>query len=151
MYNYKMVIRFTSEGLEKIKREYSELLSSRPAAVLDLKQAREKGDLSENGHYKAARAKLSSVDHKLRRFKDTIRKARVVTASNSDHIGIGSVVTLSNGEKYEIVGDLEANPREGKISLLSPLGRALEGKSAGDKIIIRIPSGHKFLSITTVA
>lgn len=138
--------RFTKEGFEKIKREYEELLKSRPDAVMHLKKAREMGDLSENGYYKASRAKLSFIDHRLFQLKVFIKQAVVVDDAQGKSAGIGCKVTLSDGDKeisYSLVGDLEANPKEGKISLLSPLGRAIEGKVDGDIVEFKPPSGVK--------
>jgi len=137
-------IRFTKEGFEDTKLEYETLLKSRPAAVLDLKKARDMGDLSENGYYKAARMKLSSIDHRLFRLKLAIKQAVIIDNPQRTGAGIGKSVSLFDGGKeivYMIVGDLEANPREGKISLLSPLGRAIEGKQVGEKIEFSSPSG----------
>ena len=137
-------IRFTKEGYENLKQEYDELLEKRPSAVDDLKKARELGDLSENGYYRAARAKLSWVDARLRRLTGILNSAMVVMDFGSSVIGIGHTITVSDGKKellYHIVGDLEANPKEDKISLLSPIGRALAGKHVGDEVTIVIPAG----------
>lgn len=155
MYN-KVVkqIRFTKKGYEKLKKEYENLLKERPSAVLDLKKAREMGDLSENGYYKAARAKLSEIDRNLRKILFELKSAVVIAESNKNSIDIGSTVKLSTGKKeiiYYVVGDLEANPRLFKISLLSPLGKALENKKIGDTIKINTPSGrvsYKILDIS---
>ena len=145
MYNKVMKnIRFTKKGFETLKKTYEDLKGSRPAAVLDLKKAREMGDLSENGYYKAARAKLSEIDRNLRKFLIELKSADVVESSESNKVGIGRTVKLSDGKKeiiFQIVGDLEADPRQGKISLLSPLGQALERKKVGDRGEIITPSG----------
>ncbi len=137
-------VRFTKEGYAKLKKEYEELLQSRPAAVEDLKKARDMGDLSENGYYKASRSKLSFIDARLRKFSLDIKYALIVDTKSSDTIGIGSTVTLANGKgerEYHIVGDLEANPSEGKLSLLSPLGKAIAGKQKGAEVEIITPNG----------
>lgn len=155
MYN-KVVrrIRFTRKGYEKLKKEYENLLKERPAAVLDLKKAREMGDLSENGYYKASRAKLSEIDRNTRKILLNLKRALVVDDSKRDYAGIGSTIRLSDGRKemiYYIVGDLEADPDLGKISLLSPIGRAIENKKAGDAIKVYTPSGkinYKILAIS---
>lgn len=136
--------RFTREGYEKIKQDYEKLLESRPDAVADLKKARELGDLSENGYYKAARMKLSSVDNRLFQLKLAIKQAVIIDNRQRTGVGIGKSITLFDGVNeiiYKIVGDLEANLREGKISLLSPLGRAIEGKEVGEKVEFKSPSG----------
>ncbi|MFS6706523.1 transcription elongation factor GreA, partial [Staphylococcus aureus] len=74
-------IRFTKEGYAKLKKDRADLLKSRPEAVQDLKKARDMGDLSENGYYKAARSKLSSIDHNLDRMKVFLKQAYVINSS----------------------------------------------------------------------
>lgn len=139
-------IRFTKDGLEKLKKERSELKASRPAAVEDLKKARDMGDLSENGYYKAAKQKLSGIDYRLRTMDFQIKQAEVIN---------NMIVTLQNGDKtvtYTIVGDLEANPSMGSISHKSPIGRAVEGRKKGEAIEILTPSGkikYKILELTS--
>lgn len=138
--------RFTKEGFEKLKKDYKELLQSRPEAVAHLKKAREMGDLSENGYYKASRAKLSSIDHRLFQMKLWLKQAVIIGEKDNDSAGIGKKITLLDGQKeliFTLVGDLEANPKEGKISLLSPLGKAIEGKKQGETIEFNSPSGVK--------
>ena len=137
-------IRFTKEGFEKTKQEYENLLQQRPAVVEDLKQAREMGDLKENGYYQASRQKLSYIDGRLFRLQMDMKYAVIIEAPAGNGVSIGSKVTLTDGEKeitYHIVGDFEANPAEGKISLLSPIGKALEGKKAQEKIHLELPKG----------
>jgi transcription elongation factor GreA len=143
-------IRFTKEGLEKLKQKRETLLNQRPAAVEDLKKSRELGDLSENGYYKSSRARLSFIDGQLFRLKRQIQYAIVVEEQKSTTVTIGSIVTLSNKKTYMIVGDLEANPSEGKISLLSPLGRALHKKILGEKIYLTTPKGNVTYCITAL-
>src|SRR5437773_5946825 len=109
-------IRFTKEGFEKLKQEYADLLKQRPAVVLDLKTAREMGDLSENGYYKASRAKLSFIDGQIFRLDMQIKHAIVIEENTGNGVSIGSSVTLSDGENertYTIVGDMEADPSNG--------------------------------------
>ena len=147
-------IRFTKKGFDALKKAYEDLKNSRPSAVLDLKRARDMGDLSENGYYKAAKFKLTDIDRNLRKFLFELKSADVVKESNLDQVGIGRTVKLSDGAKesvFQIVGDLEADPTQKKISLLSPLGQALEGKKAGDKAEITTPKGkfsYKIIKIS---
>lgn len=151
IYNKTMKkIRFTKEGYQKCKQDYEDLLKSRPDAVAHLKKSRELGDLSENGYYKASRAKLSSIDHQLLRLKISLKQAMIVENPLEKGASIGCTVILiddKNEYTYNIVGDLEANPAEGKISLLSPLGKAIEGKKQGDKIEFMSPRGLKIYTI----
>ncbi len=148
-------IRFTKEGFAKIQKDYEEFLAQRPAVVEDLKKAREMGDLSENGYYKASRQKLSFIDGQLFRCKIQMKQAVIVEETNHNSIDIGTTVTLKENNTtliYTIVGDLEANPAEKKISLLSPLGRALEGKKLGDTVALTLPKGkitYTIISITS--
>ena len=137
-------MRFTRAGYTKLQADYEELKRQRPAAVLDLKKARDMGDLSENGYYKAARAKLSSIDHTLRRFSFFLKVAVISDTVDSNNISIGNTITLLSKKTkvvYHIVGDMESDPKNRKISLLSPVGKAIEGKNIGDTITITIPSG----------
>lgn len=148
------MIRFTKSGFEKLKIDLESLMKERPVAVLDLKKAREMGDLSENGYYKAARSKLSSIDHNLRKLSYQIKNASVITNVNKKYVGIGSTVTLEkNGEKvtYQITGDLEANPSEKKISLLSPIGRALENKQVGSEVKIVTPKEKIYFKLIEIS
>ena len=146
-------IRFTREGFEKAKQEYEDLLKQRPSVIDDLQKARELGDLKENGYYQASRQKLSYIDGRLFKLKMDMKYADIIEATKGNSASIGSTVTLSDGEKeliYKIVGDFEANPSEGKISLLSPIGKALEGKNTGEEIHLNLPKGkisYKILSV----
>ncbi|MCL4338714.1 GreA/GreB family elongation factor [Patescibacteria group bacterium] len=147
-------ILFTSSGLEKIKKEKEELLLRRPTAVENLRIAREMGDLSENGAYKAARAELSSLDSRLRHLNYLLCVGRVQTAPIvKGRIGIGSKVKLSDGKKemeYEIVGSFESDPSQGRISHISPLGKSLMGKGQGENVTMQTPDSvvnYKVLQI----
>lgn len=146
-------IRFTKEGFAKMQQEYDELLQQRPAVVEDLKKAREMGDLKENGYYQASRQKLSSIDSRLFRLKMDIKYAVIIEQSAANGASIGNTITLTDGANervFTIVGDFEANPSEGKISLLSPLGRAVDGKKVGDEANLETPRGKITYKITAI-
>lgn len=137
-------MRFTKTGYEKLKEEYAELLAQRPAVVDDLKKAREMGDLKENGYYKASRQKLNALDARLARVSYNLKTAKIVDDEASDTVGIGTIVTLATSDKeviYQFVGDLEADPSEKKLSLLSPIGKAVEGKKVDDIVEVQTPLG----------
>lgn len=147
-------ITFTKEGFKKLERDLERLKKERPAAVKELARAREMGDLSENGLYTAAKARLGSIDSQIFRAEMTIKFAEVVDAGASSTVQIGSKVTVLDGNNeivYQIVGDTEANPKENKITQHSPLGRALIGKIAGNKVKTRLPSGEKELLIKFIS
>lgn len=146
-------IRFTKEGFEKAKQEYENLLAERPAVIEDLQKARELGDLKENGYYQASRQKLSYIDGRLFRLKMDMKYAVIVESSSANGVSIGNTVTLVDGENeriYTIVGDFEANPSEGKISLLSPLGKAVDGKKIGEDVILETPRGKTIFKIRNI-
>lgn len=145
--------RFTKEGYEKLQQEYEELKAQRPAVVLDVQKAREMGDLKENGYYQASKAKLRSIDSSLTRMSYNLKTAKIVEDTGLGSIGIGSTVTLVSDTRemtYTFVGDFEADPAERKLSLLSPIGRAVEGKKEGEKVEIRTPSGNFVYTIKKV-
>lgn len=146
-------ILFTQEGLDKVQKEKAILLEKRKEAVYNLRQAREMGDLSENGAYKAARATLSSIDSRIRHLDYLIRSGRVAPLPYTDEIGISSKVKLFVERKYLdliIVGSFESDPSLGKISHLSPLGKALIGKKVGEKIVLATPVGTSSYQIINV-
>lgn len=146
-------IPFTMEGLEKIKSEYQSIKNSRPDAVETLRKARELGDLSENGLYKAARARLSSIDSNLSRLEMLIKLADVQEKS-SEKAGIGNKVKVKAGEEiieYQIVGDFEADPTIKKISSHSPIGKALFDKRVGEKVIVDLPTKQLTYEIVEIS
>ena len=143
----------TAEGLRGFKAEKESLLVKRKTAVVNLRTAREMGDLSENAAYKVARHELSSIDSRLRYLEGIIRTARVVENTIKDVVNIGSRVKLSgeNGEvEYLLVGGYESDPANGKISHISPLGRALLGKRKGDEVRVLTPKGIVVYMITDI-
>lgn len=146
------LIKFTKQGLEDLKKEYSDLEESRPAALKELVRARELGDLSENGLYTAAKARVRGIDGRLTRISSMIKRAQIYEAPK-DRIGIGSRVTVEQNGKnteYEIVGDIEADPINKKISSNSPIGRALINKKPGDYTEIQTPKGSSLLRIISI-
>ncbi|MBP6913442.1 MAG: transcription elongation factor GreA [Candidatus Levybacteria bacterium] len=147
-------ISFTKEGYQNLLTQLTELKNTRPAAVKELARARELGDLSENGLYTAAKARLSSIDNQIFRAEMTIKFAEVVNESESHGISIGSTVVVDDGNNettYLVVGDTEANPKENKVTQHSPIGRALIGKNLGDSATLILPSGTKKLYIKKVS
>lgn len=134
-------IKFTKEGLDRLKTEYEKLRNLRPEAVRELTRARELGDLSENSLYHAAKARLRSIDNQLRRLSNQIKLAEVVR--------VRKITVEQNGKlvEYQIVGDYEADPSQNKISANSPIGSSLLGKKPGDIVEILTPKGKLMLKI----
>ncbi len=147
-------IPFTREGYQKVLEEKAKLLSERPEAVEHLRKSREMGDLSENGYYKASRARLSFLDSRIRRIERLVRLGRVVESSGTGIVEIGSHVKVSDGinqHEYTVVGGYESDPAQKTISNYSPLGRALMGKKKGDEVHVAAPSGPKIYTIVEIS
>lgn len=146
-------IPFTKDGYEKIKKELEALQSTRPNAVLELQKGREMGDLSENGYYKAARAKLSFLDGRIRYFTRLLKQGRVVETADAVTVQFGSSVTLlRDGVEvtYQITGEYESDPGKGTVSRRSPLGAALLGKRIHDTVSIATPKGTVNYTIVSI-
>lgn len=146
-------ILFTKAGYDALVEEEKKLKQERPNAVSELAKARAMGDLSENGYYKSARFKLSDVDRRLRELKHLIRYAQIKEAVTTEWVDIGCRVTIAsdNGEQtYSLVGGYESNPHEGKISIHSPLGKALSGKRKGEVAVVATPRGSVSYSILQI-
>jgi transcription elongation factor GreA len=140
----------TAEGAEQLKEELQNLKSKeRPKIVLAIKEAREKGDLKENAEYHAAREQQSFVEGKIKDIEAKLSNAQIIdikTIPASNKIIFGSTVTLINIDDdkkvvYKLVGEDEADLKQGKISITSPLSRSLIGKEEGDTIELKMPEG----------
>lgn len=139
----------TQEGYNKKMAELSHLENvERPDVVRAIVEAREKGDLSENAEYDAARERQGLLEAKISELKTLIAGARIIDASkiNTDEVALMNKVTIKNiknGAKmtYTIVGDTEANMREGKISISTPIAKGLLGHKVGDKVEVKVPAG----------
>lgn len=146
-------IQFTQEGLEKVREEHAALTAKRPEAIARLRTAREQGDLSENGAYKAARFEVNNIDGRLRHLNKLLILGQVYEPKNTGIVELGSTVTIYDGSKqhtYTIVGGYESNPLEGKLSTYSPIGKALIGKKVGDIVQITIPKGIVHYTIINI-
>jgi transcription elongation factor GreA len=151
-------IPMTPGGLATLENELRQLKSAeRPAIIRAIAEAREHGDLSENAEYNAARERQSFVEGRITELEDIISRAQVIDASTlTGHvIRFGATVTLAdedNDDKsiYQIVGVHEADIRSGRLSVHSPLGRALIGKQVGDSVEVSTPGGSKSYEIVGV-
>lgn len=147
-------IPFTKEGYQKILDEKAKLLAARPEAVEHLTKSRQMGDLSENGYYKASRARLSFLDARLRRIERLVRLGRIVEPTHRGMVEIGSTVTIkddNNTFTYTVVGGYESDPSKKSISQNSPIGHALMGKKVNDNINVHAPSGIKTYTILNIS
>lgn len=137
-------ILLTSDGLKEKEQELKDLRLQRVAALRDLVTARNMGDLSENGAYKAARFRLSGVDRRMRYLEGVLRRVVVSKKRTDGRIGIGSEVVVQSGENklnLTIVDGHESDFMRGKISLYSPIGKALMGRKEGEKVQVETVKG----------
>ncbi len=150
---------FTKEGLEKLQEELERLKSvDRPAISQQIAEAREKGDLSENAEYDAAKNEQGMLELRISKLEETLSQARIIDESQLDatKVSILSKVELKNLKNnavvsYTLVPENEANIKAGKISVSSPIARGLLGKEAGETVEIQVPAGlmtFKILGIT---
>ena len=153
---YKM----SQERLEELKQELNYMETVREKEVSEqIKEARSFGDLSENSEYDEAKTEQGKLYSKIAEYKDLIEHAEIVDNVDlnlpKDAVTLGSVVVVKDldedfEEKYEIVGSQEANPREGRISDDSPVGKGLIGHRAGEKVTVTVPSGEIHLELISV-
>lgn len=148
----------TSEGLGRLQEELRRLKTvERPAVIRALEEARTHGDLSENAEYHAARERQSFIEGRVAELEDKIRRAEVIDTSKltGKAIKFGATVVLvdeDTDEKvtYVIVGAEESDIGSGKLSIVSPLARALIGKEVGDSVEVPTPRGSKVYEILKV-
>lgn len=138
----------TAEGLEKLKGELAQLIAQRPIISKQIAEARDKGDLSENAEYDAAKEAQGLLELKISKLENTIANARVIDEShiNTEQIQMLNKVKLKNLTnntvvEYTLVGESEANFREGKLAVATPIGKALIGRKKGDVVEVVVPSG----------
>lgn len=152
----KKDILITEEGLEKLRSELQELLTvRRPEVINRIKGAKELGDLSENAEYSAAKEEQSFVEGRIQELEEVIKHAKIADGSTdcNGSIAIGCTVkVLVDGEEdqFELVGPTESDPSRGKISVDSPVGKALLGHKAKDIVSVETPDGkiqYKIISV----
>ncbi len=142
------------QGQAKLVKELADLRAQREPAVIDLNQARSQGDLRENSAYQAARHRLSDIDHRIVKIELMLRNSIVTQKIDNGLVQVGSVVTVKNDHSQmtiTIVGETEADPKERKISVRSPLGKALMDKKKGDAAIVHTPDGETTYTICEVS
>ena len=149
----KKMYQITAEGKIELEAELEQLKARRGEIAEKIAEARDYGDLSENAEYDAAREEQGLVESRVAEIEDILLNAELIKASKKSTIGIGSKVELKNGSKtvsYHVVGPVEANPIEGKISNESPIGIALTGKKEGETVVVTTPKGEIKYSIVAI-
>ncbi len=153
------IIYLTAEGLQKLKDELNHMRSvERPAISAAIAEARDKGDLSENAEYDAAREAQGLLEMRIAKLEQTLTNARVIDESKIDKskVQILSKVTLLNHNThkqmtYTIVAEHEANLREGKLAIGTPIAKALLGRKKGDRVDVEVPAGTIHFEILDIS
>ena len=149
----KKEYQLTLAGKKELEAELGELKGRRGEIAEKIAAARDFGDLSENAEYDAAREEQGLVETRIAEVEDILIHATIIKAASKNGVGLGSTVELKTGSKkvsYTVVGPVEADPLEGKISNESPIGEALMGKKAGEKVTITTPKGSITYTIEAI-
>jgi transcription elongation factor GreA len=140
----KKLFRLTQTGVNELKAELDSLISKRPDIAEAIKSARELGDLTENAEYQSARAEQERHEARISELENILQNVEVIKKPRGDSkVQLGSTVKLKGGGKskqFQVVGTVEADPLNGKISDESPIGQALIGKKVGEKVEIVTPA-----------
>jgi transcription elongation factor GreA len=151
-------IPMTAQGFSTLEAEIKHLKQvERPAVIRLIQEARTHGDLSENAEYHSAKERQSFIEGRVLELEDKLSRAQVIDVSklSGKVVKFGATVTLVDEDtdqksKYQIVGDLEADFAKGRISISSPLARALIGKTNGDTVEVNTPSGGRSYELMKV-
>jgi transcription elongation factor GreA len=147
-------VHLTAAGRSNLEAELRDLVDNRRAAIVKrVATAREEGDLSENFAYHDARRELGLLDGRVQTIESMLRHAQVMETTVGEVVGLGSTVAVRDefGEStYVIVGPVEADVAGGRISMVSPLGAALMGRTVGDEVTFSSPGGRRSATIASV-
>lgn len=148
------IYQTTLSGFKKLKDELIKRETELRMKISDtINEMRNQGDLKENDGYAMALEDQYVNEERILELKEKIRTSKVVKDKNKNIVGLGDTVTLKNGKivKYEITGEEEANPLEGKISHLSPIGKAIMGKKINSIVTIKTPIGETKYTVEAIA
>ena len=147
----------TSEGFLELETELNNLKSDdRPRIIEAIKEARAQGDLSENADYDAAREEQAKIESRIQELEYMLEHAKIIEKVSGDKVAVGTTVTVQyvddeEEEEYSIVGSMEADPFENKISNESPIGKAIMDRRVGDVISVESPNGSYDIKIVKIA
>ena len=156
MTSEKKEVYLTSAGLDEIKSELDTLKKvKRPEIIKAIKEARALGDLSENADYHAAREEQAIIEGRIQELEYMVDNAVIITEGASDRVKMGVNVTIKyedddDTEEYKIVGSMEADPFDNKISNESPIAKAIMGKKKGDVVTAESPNGKYNIEIIEI-
>ena len=151
-------IPITKEGLEKVKEELDKLQKvERPGNIRAIEEARAHGDISENAEYHAAKERQAFLDSKITDLESIIGRAEIIEIDDgpADRVVFGRTVLLYNVEtdeetRYQLLGPYESEPEKGRISVNSPIGKALIGREVGDEVKVKTPGGIQEFEILEI-
>jgi transcription elongation factor GreA len=144
----------TQAGVNELQRELDEQIAQRSIVADKIKTAREFGDLSENAEYQTARLEQERLEARISELEHILQNVAVIKKPKGDSkVQLGSTVTLKNGatKTFQVVGTVEADPLNGKISDESPIGQLLLGKKLGDKVELKTPAETTTYKITEIS
>jgi len=152
------VVYMTEAGLRKLREDLDQMVNvERPKISQQIGEARDKGDLSENAEYDAAKEAQGMLEMRISKLQEMVANARIIDESKLDRssVQILSTVKLKNTKTgavmtYALVAENEANVKEGRIAISTPIAKGLIGKKVGEKVVINVPSGQLFLEIIEI-
>lgn len=151
----KKLFRLTQAGIDELTKELGDLIAQRAPLADRIKQARELGDLSENAEYQTAREEQNRLESRISEIEHILQNAALITKPKGDSkVQLGSTVKLKGDgqtKEFQIVGTVEADPLEGKISDESPIGQALIGKKEGEVVEIVTPAKSGKFTIVDIS
>ena len=150
----KKIYQITEAGKEELQAELETLKGRRGEIADKIAEARDYGDLTENADYDTAREDQALVETRIAEIEDILANAQIIKANGGSKVGVGSTVELKSDGKsvtYTLVGPVEADPLDGKISNESPIGGALMGKTTGDSVTIATPKGSTTYEIVKIS
>ena len=151
----KKMFRLTQAGVSELQAELDALVEKRVGIADAIKAAREQGDFSENAEYQAARAEQDRNESRIAEIENILQNVEIIKKPKGDaKVQLGSIVKLKNSGKtkqFQIVGTVEADPLDGKVSDESPIGQALLGKLVGDKVELVTPVDKTKFTITDIS
>ena len=150
----KKIYQITIKGKKELENELKDLKGRRSSVADKIAEARDFGDLSENAEYDVAREEQGLIETRISEIEDILLNAGIIKNKNTSKIALGNEVELKTGKKhvvYTIVGPVEADPLEGRISNESPIGEAIFGKKVGDNAVIETPKGKFTYEIISIS
>jgi len=152
--SYLNPILITQNGYNQLQADLAALVDEkRPALVNRLSTARSQGDLSENSDYISAKEELAFMDGQIAELEDVLRLAKITKPGDSGKVDFGHAVTVKIDGKqavFTLVGEWESDPAQKKISITSPLGKAMLGKKIGDQVEVDAPAGKVLYTIVSI-